>query len=172
MQKQLNDGSRQMIRVFICYGGSQGLTIGRRLRQYLLNEGMRPFLAGRGSPDIPAGENLDVIIDDKLRRTHIMVSICDLNIMRSKYARKEIQIAKEEGILNIPFLMEGRSLPKNLERTWAQTEYDPQNVQATFPQLLASIHRSIQFRVEKWFEPLGSNPENGLPLIVLRRRGD
>lgn len=84
MQKHSTDGSCQMIRVFICYGGLNGLNIGLRLRSYLLSGGMRPFLAGRGSPDIPAGENLDVIINERLRRTHVMVSICDLNIMRSK----------------------------------------------------------------------------------------
>jgi len=159
-----------MIRVFICYGGTVGLSIGLRLRDFLLDSGMRPFLAGRGSPDIPAGENLDVVIYDNLRRTHIMVSICDLNIMMSKYAREEIQTAKQEGILNIPFLMEGRSLPKNLERTWAPIKYDPNSVEASFPQLLVGIHCSIQFRAEKWFESLGSHPEDGLPVVVLRRR--
>ena len=159
-----------MTRVFICYGGPVGLNIGLRLRDFLSRNGMLPFLAGRGSPDIPAGENLDVVIYDRLRRTHVMVSICDLNIMRSKYAREEIQTARDEGILNIPLLIEGRSLPKNLERTWAPIRYDPDNVEASFPQLLVEIHRSIQFRVEKWFEPLGSNPEDGLPVVVLRRR--
>lgn len=159
-----------MTRVFICYGGSVGLNIGLRLRDFLSRNGMRPFLAGRGSPDIPAGENLDVIIYDRLKRTHVMVSICDLNIMRSKYAKEEIQTAREEGILNIPLLIEERSLPKDLERTWAPIRYDPDNVEVSFPQLLVEIHRSIQFRAEKWFESLGSNPEDGLPVVVLRRR--
>lgn len=162
-----------MIRVFICYGGSNGLDIGLKLRTYLLNEGMNPFLAGRGSPDIPAGENFDLIIDEKLRSTHVMVSICDLNIMRSKYARNEIQTAKEEGILNIPFISRARrSLPKQLERTWAPIEFDPANVEEAFPRLTTEIHRSVVFRTEKFFVSLGSSPEAGLPVRVVRSRGN
>lgn len=161
-----------MIRVFICYGGSNGLDIGLRLRTYLSNEGMNPFLAGRGSPDIPAGEDFDVIIDERLRSTHVMVSICDLNIMRSKYARKEIQTAKEEGILNIPFISMERSLPKQLARTWAPIKFDPANVEKAFPQLRVEIFRSILFRTEKFFVSLGNSPEKGLPIPVLRSRGE
>jgi len=157
-----------LIRVFICYGGTNGLSIGLRLRTYLLNNGLSPFLAGRGSPDIPAGENFDLIINEKLRNTHIMVTICDLNLMRSKYARKEIKTAQEEGILNIPFLLNGRKLPKQLERTWAPVKFDQANPEASFPQLLTEIQRSVIFRMEKFFVSLGNSPDAGLPIMVLR----
>lgn len=65
--------------------------------------------------------------------------------------------------------MEGRSLPRKLEGTWAPIKYDPADPDVAFPQLFLDIHRSVQFRAEKWFASLGSNPEDGLPIVVLRR---
>jgi hypothetical protein len=44
------------VKVIICYVGSNGGNIGLSLRQYFYANfnGLTPFLAGRGSPDIPA----------------------------------------------------------------------------------------------------------------------
>jgi hypothetical protein len=157
-------------RVFICYAGPNGLQIALRLRRYLSDNGLLPFLAGKGSSDIPAGEDFQIFIDDNLRNTHVMVTICDLHIMRSRYARKEIADAKEAGILNIPFLRNGRRRPEALKTTWMPVSFDPSNPDQSFPQLLTQIHSSLLFRMEKWFETLGTGPDSGLPTNVLREQ--
>lgn len=157
------------MRVFICYGGRCGRIIGLSLRAYLSANRCQPFLAGRGSPDVPAGEDFQVIIDKNLRETHVMITICDLNVMRSKYARAEIRLAEEEGILNIPFLENTKKLPTQLARFWAPVRFDPANAAASFPELLAEIHRSVIFRTENFFVSLGNNPNSGLPITVLRQ---
>jgi hypothetical protein len=84
-----------VVNVFICYGGSNGRKIGLALRQYFLAHctGTTPFSAGKGSPDIAAGQDFQAIIGEKLREAHVMLTTCDLNLMFSKYAREEISTA-------------------------------------------------------------------------------
>lgn len=133
---------------------------------------MDPFLAGKGSPDIAAGEDFQQVIDEELRDTHVMVAICDLKLMFSKYARKEIITALDEGILIVPFMMNGRRLPDKLKDVWAPIKYNPQNVTAAFPELYGAIQDSVLMRVKDYFvRDLRTNPEAGIPPTILRHAG-
>jgi hypothetical protein len=103
-----------------------------------------------------------------------MVTICDLNLMFSKYAREEINTAINEGILVIPFVINGRNLPEKLKNFWAPIRYDPQNPDAAFPELNQAISNSLMVRITDYFvRDLGTNPNTGIPLRIVRdvRRG-
>lgn len=163
-----------MVTVFICYGGSNGREIGLELRRYLIEScnGMNPFLAGKGSPDIAAGQDLNSVIDEKLTEAHVMVPICDLKLMFSKYARREIVTAIDQGTLIIPFMMDGRKLPERLKDVWAPIRYKPQNVNASFPDLYTAIQNALLVRVNDYFvRDLGTNPRTGIPPAIVRHVG-
>lgn len=133
---------------------------------------MKPFLAGKGSPDIAAGQGFQRVIDEELRNTHVMVVICDLKLMFSKYARQEIITAIDEGILIIPFMMDGRKLPDRLKDVWAPIRYNPQNVATAFPELYETIQNSLLMRVKDYFvRDLGTNPDTGIPPAIVRQFG-
>jgi hypothetical protein len=165
-----------VVNVFICYGGSNGRLIGLSLRQYFFDHcaGTTPFLAGKDSPDIAAGQDFQAIIGEKLLDAHVVVTICDLNLMFSKYAREEIDTAIEKGILIIPFVVNGRKLPDKLRNVWAPIRYDPLNPNAKFPELILAVNNSLVVRIADFFvRDLGTNPDTGIPFHIVRdvRRG-
>lgn len=133
---------------------------------------MNPFLAGKGSPDIAAGEDFQRVIDEELRDTHVIVAICDLRLMFSKYARQEIITALDEGILIIPFMVNGRKLPDRLKEVWAPIRYNPQDVTAAFPELYVAIQNSLLVRLRDYFvRDLRTNPDTGIPPTMVRHVG-
>lgn len=140
-----------MLRVFICYGGRKGRTIGLDLRKFLRAEGLNTFLAGAGSPDIPAGVDYQKFIDTRLLTSHLVIPICNSGIHRSKPALKEIKMALDapRPIPIIAFTRKRCRLPKLIKDRWEPVRFDPDNPKATYSQLLIEIFRRIDYEREK-----------------------
>lgn len=134
-----------MIDIFIQFGDDEAREIGLRLRTYLLDKGLYPFLAGRGSSDIPTGiPDYWKFIRRQIIDTDVMVSICNNGFEDSPGVQREFRIIKDERNNNylpiIPFIKEGCSVPKYFEKTWHPLFFEIKSCEEKFCDLLNEIY--------------------------------
>ena len=137
-----------MIDVFIQFGDDETREIGLLLRTYLLHKTLRPFLAGQGSPDIPAGtQDFWAYIRRQILISDVMVSICNDKFEESCGVQKEFKIIEEERdgqgnqLPRIPFIKEGCDTPRCYEGMWHPLYFTVNDCEKNFCELLNEIYR-------------------------------
>lgn len=145
-----------MISVFIQFGGDEAENVGLRFRQYLLDNRLDPFLAGRNSRDIPAGiRDYWGYIRGKIRTSDVMVSICCEDFEGYCGVKKEFFIIDEEkryDLIRIPFIKNGSPIPEYYENAWHPFYFDVESCEENFCDLLVEIYRWVYIKLVE-FEP-------------------
>ena len=137
-----------MIDIFIQFGDDETRNVGLLLRTYLLDKKVNPFLAGKGSPDIPAGtKDYWAYIERQILISDVMVSICNDEFGESCGVQKEFKIIEEErdGKANqlprIPFIKVGCDIPKYYEDVWHPLYFEVNDCEKNFCELLNEVYR-------------------------------
>jgi len=154
-----------LLRIFICYGGREGESIGIKVRDFLRRQGMDAFLASPKSPDIPAGLDYQKFIEGKLFSSDLMVPICDSGIHESKPARREIGKAVQRRIPIVAFVRRNCRVPKEIKNKWVPVQFSPTYPESAFSSLLLEIYRRVDWEREQ-SEDLSLTQPTRLPVFA------
>jgi hypothetical protein len=139
-----------MINIFIQYGDDEGKEVGLRLRAYLLDKRLNPFLAGDGSQDIPAGTpDYWTYIRQRIILSDVLVSVCNDGFENSSGVQREFKFIKKEkrdDLPRIPFIKRGCSIPKYYVKSWHPLYFEINSYEDKFCELLNEIYRWAYFK--------------------------
>jgi len=161
-----------MITIFLQYGDDAGRDVGLRFHEYLDRKNLDPFLAGRGSDDIPLGFRDWVTIEQYIINSNILVAICTEGYETSEGVIRELDLWDEQPY-RLPIMVllaEGCQMPQRLQGL-QRRRFDPDDFESDFcdwtleilrtthithAKLVAQLYRSFDVpRVQKLFPQEG-----------------
>ena len=91
-----------MVKIFIIYGGAEGLEYGTKINEHYKKNNLDSFLASRNSPDMTLGQDYQPQINENLMKSEIAIIVITPELANSPAAMDEIRQVRED--LHIPFI--------------------------------------------------------------------
>jgi hypothetical protein len=123
-------------RVFVSYKEPEDRALANLLYEFATDAGFNPYMA---PPDIKTGSQIwRQKIPAEIKNSKFMLVIWTRNSLKGPGVRREIKIARENGVSIVPLLEKKTADPKIFGRDVEYTRFDSDNAAMTFASVIAA----------------------------------